>query len=100
MENPNAANFASNCTKVGTTSKTTPTIDVSLANEGKTKVGWSVIVRQKMRKCVNANNILFKRSPCHVLNLNKMTMRSSCIKACEEYWGGRTCIKSSNIWEN
>jgi hypothetical protein len=53
-----------------------------------------------MRKCVNANNILFKRSPCHVLNLNKMTMRSSCIKACEEYWGGRTCIKSSNIWEN
>ncbi len=53
----------------------------------KKKVGWGVIVGQKMQKCVNANKILFQRSPCHVLNLNKMTMRSSCIKACEKYCG-------------
>jgi hypothetical protein len=87
MENPNAINFASICTKVGTTSKPTPTIYVSLANEWKTKVGWGVIIGQKVWKCVNVNNILFKRSLYRVLNSNEMTMKSSCIKACEKYCG-------------
>jgi hypothetical protein len=48
MENHNAANFASNCTKASTTFETTPTIYVLSTNEGKTKVGWSVIVGQKV----------------------------------------------------
>jgi len=60
MENPNATNFASNCTKVGTTYETTPTIYISSTNEGKTKVRWGAIVGQKVWKCVNVNNILFK----------------------------------------
>jgi hypothetical protein len=100
MENLDATNFASNCTKVGTTFEKTPTIYISSTNEGKTKVRWGAIVGQKMRKYVNVNNIMFKRSPCHVLNLNKMTMKSSCIKSMREISWGQTCIKSSNIWEN
>ncbi len=50
--NLNVANFAYKCKKVGTTSKTRPTICISLTIEGKTQVGWGFVVGKKTQKCV------------------------------------------------
>ncbi len=55
----------------GTTFETIPTICISLANEGKTQVGWANIVGWKMWRCVKVNNTLPTRSPCHVWDLIK-----------------------------
>jgi len=57
VKNLNVVNFACNCKKVGTTFEIGPTICVSSMNEGKTQVGWVVVVRWTTWKCVNANNV-------------------------------------------
>jgi len=40
-----------------------------------------------MWRCVKVNNIPPKGSPCHVLNLNKMIVKSSCRETCEKIMG-------------
>lgn len=55
-----------------------PTICVSLVSEGKTQVRWAIIIEQKVQRCVKVNNAPPKGSPCHVLNLDEMIMKSSC----------------------
>jgi hypothetical protein len=56
-------------------------------NEGKTHVGWAVIIRQKAQRCNKVNNTLPKGSPCCVLNSNVMSMKSSCQETCNKYSG-------------
>jgi hypothetical protein len=57
---------------VGTTFETRPTICVSLVNEGKTQVRSAIKIEWKVQRCVNANNVPPKGSPCHVLVLDEM----------------------------
>jgi len=78
METPNVANYVYKGKKASTTFETRPTICTSLVNEGKTQVGWVVVVRRKVQICDKTNNVPFKRSPYHKLNSYKMIMRSMC----------------------
>ncbi len=57
MQNLNVVNFACNCKKVGTTFEIGPTICIFSTSEGKTQVGWVVVIRWTTRGCVNANNV-------------------------------------------
>jgi hypothetical protein len=59
---------------------------VSSVNEGKTQVGWIVVIKQQMWKWANANNTPPKRSSCHV-NSNEMTIKSRSLKAFKKYNG-------------
>jgi hypothetical protein len=63
---------------VGATFETRPTICVSLVSEGKTQVRWAIIIERRVKKCVKVNNVPPKGSPCHVLVLDEMIMKSSC----------------------
>jgi hypothetical protein len=58
---------------------------VSFANERKTQVGWVVAIGWKTWKWVSVNNIPPKGSPCCVLDLDEMIVRSLCLKAFKEY---------------
>jgi hypothetical protein len=51
---------------------------VHLVGEGKTQVGWVVLIRRIVRKCVKVNNVSPKRSPCHVPYLDEMLMKYLC----------------------
>jgi hypothetical protein len=62
---------------------------ISFANEGKTQVGWITIVEQKTWRWASANNTLPKGSPCCVLDLNEMTMKSMCLETSEKYGGDK-----------
>jgi len=84
VESLNVANFACNHKKASTTSNARPKICVSSTNEGKTQVEF-IAVKQKTWRCVKANNIPPKGSPCHVPNLDEMTMKSLCQIAYEKY---------------
>jgi hypothetical protein len=58
---------------------------VSFVNEGKTQVNWAITVGRKARKWVNANNTPPKGPPCHVLDLDEMTVKSLCLETFEKY---------------
>ncbi len=49
-KSPNALNSFCNCKKPSNSSKARPTMCVSFANEGKTKVGWVVAIGQRMQR--------------------------------------------------
>jgi hypothetical protein len=84
---PNAGNFSYNCKNTRTTSDAGPIIRVSFAKEGKTQVEWVVIVRCRTQKWTRTNNVPPNGSTYHVLNFNKMTMRSPWWETWEKYCG-------------
>jgi hypothetical protein len=56
MKNLNVANSTCNHKKVGITFEIRHTICISSMSEGKTQVGWVVVVRWTTRRCANAND--------------------------------------------
>ncbi len=62
-----------------------PIICVSSAKEGKTQVGWVVVVRRRVQRWARTNNVPPNRSRCYVFNSNKMTMKSPWKKTWEKY---------------
>jgi len=78
IESPNVDNSSHNCKNTGTTSDVGPTLCVAFAKEGKTHVGWVVVIGQKTRRWTKTNNIPPNGSPYRVPNFDKMTMRSPC----------------------
>ncbi len=89
IESLNAVNSPCNHKKIGATSEAIWTMHVSFTNEGKTQVGSAIIIGEKMWKWINANNTPPKGSPCHVPNLNEMTVRSPCLEVSKKYSGNR-----------
>jgi hypothetical protein len=67
--------------------KVGPIMYISLANEGKIQVGWVNVVGRKVWWWANVNNIPPKGSFYHVLNLDEMIVRSSCLEVSEKYSG-------------
>jgi hypothetical protein len=56
VKNLNVVNSTCSCKKVATTFEIRPTICVSSTSEGKTQVGWVVVVKWTTQRCANANN--------------------------------------------
>ncbi len=71
----------------GNTFEVRLTMCIAFANERKTQVEWVVVVGWRMWKWASANNIPLKGCPWHVLDLDEMTMKSSCLKTFEKYNG-------------
>ncbi len=58
---------------------------ISFANERKTQIGWVVAIGWRTWKWTSVNNIPPKGSPCCVLDLDEMIVRSLCLKASKKY---------------
>jgi len=53
----------------------------------KTQVKWDVAIGWKAWRWISANNTPPKRSPCHVLDLDEMIVKSLCLEASKNYSG-------------
>jgi hypothetical protein len=73
--------------KIGNTFEARPIMCVSFANEGKTQVGWIVVVGWRVQRWTSVNNTPPEESPCCVSDLDEMIMKSLCLEAFENYGG-------------
>jgi hypothetical protein len=60
---------------------------ITFANDGKTKVRWAGTIGWRAWKWTNANNTPPKGSQYHVQDLDKMNVKSPCLKASKKYSG-------------